>query len=163
TRDGPETPGRPGRGQNPESQRNLRRGVLPSEREAEAASQPDATEDDGPEDAQEEFERDLADVRWVARHRDTKTSRPARQQLQKLLKADPKGFFARKDRLEREARGLPGGGDPEDAAEVKGRCPTCRRFPGQVNPDDPITPDLGNERVGELLAEEWAEIQEFYK
>jgi hypothetical protein len=69
-----------GKGKNPESLRNLRRGIHPSEREA-AGEQPEPSEDVGPDSAAAEFERDLADVRWVARHRGTKTNNPARKAL----------------------------------------------------------------------------------
>jgi hypothetical protein len=82
------------------------------------------------------------------------TTRQQKAHAETLAQSGRLAFFGVMQKLKAEQ---PSGAPSQPTAATwdgQGRCPTCRRFPGIADPDDPITPDLGHDRVMALLGEE---------
>jgi hypothetical protein len=98
----------------------------------------------------------LAAMRHVVSQPPTGDTTFQQKSMREWRDASPASFFSRLSDLEKAELGTRPPAEPTPSAEYdgEGRCPTCRRFPGQVDPDDQVTPDLGHDRVMELLGDE---------
>src|SRR4051812_33741042 len=91
----------------------------------------------------------LAAMRFIVANPESADTTHQQRSMREWRATSPATFYSRLADLERAELSARPPADPTPSADYdgQGRCPTCRRFPGQVDPDDPITPDLGHERV----------------
>jgi hypothetical protein len=147
-----------GRGKHPNSGAGRNKGLGPNQYRDEKGHirtkvsdpAPDPTVDD-PEDALGAMKRVLAG---------TAAQTPLDQAFAELLSRDPVKFLAEKKRLEADDAGetCPALNTPTYDPSGTDRCPTCRRYPGQADPDDPITPTMSDDEVDAQIEKEFQEV-----
>jgi hypothetical protein len=149
------------RGKHPNSEAARNKGLGPNQYRDQKGHIRTRASEPAPEPTVPDPEDPLAAMKRVLAG--TATPTPLDQAFVELLSRDPVKYLAEKRRLEAGGAGetCPALNTPTYDASGTDRCPTCRRYPGTADPDDPITPMMSDDEVNAQIEKEFQEFQEF--